>query len=83
MTTRYLTTKEAAAMLRVSRDTIRSWIHTGSLVAVNLAPRGNRPSFRIATEELETFLRRRQVKERPVARTPRYRQPAGLIDFVG
>jgi excisionase family DNA binding protein len=83
MTTRYLTVKEAAALLKVSRDTIRSWINTGSLVSVNLATRGKRPCFRISTEELESFLRRRQVKERPVERSPRYQQPDWVIDIVG
>ena len=63
-----LTVTEAARRLKVSRDNVLGWIHTGRLRAANTAKGTGRPRYRIARTDLDAFLscRTRQpaVKER-------------------
>ncbi|HUY88991.1 MAG TPA: helix-turn-helix domain-containing protein [Pirellulales bacterium] len=54
-----LTPPEVAKRLGVSADTVRGWISTGTLKAVNVAGPGKRPSHRISPEALAEFEQRR------------------------
>ena len=56
------TPNELAKVLRVSPDRIRSWITSGKLKALNLAPtRAGRPRFVILPHHLQEFERRHQA----------------------
>ncbi len=72
----YLTTREAARLLRVSADKVLAWIRRGELGAVNLSNR-SRPQYRISPDDLDTFLKAREVQ--PPLKRPRRlrREPDG------
>ena len=56
-----LTKTEIAQRLLVSIATVDSWIETGELVATDVRRRGSaRPRWRIAEEDLDSFLRSRR-----------------------
>jgi excisionase family DNA binding protein len=60
MLTRHLTVSEVAERERVKPDTVRGWIRSGELPAIDLARRGaKRPRFRIRLEDLQAFERGR------------------------
>jgi excisionase family DNA binding protein len=71
-----MTVKEAATKLEVSPSTIRQWITTGEIRAVNLSrdPGSRKPRMRITQEELDKFLLRRSTQP-PVKATRRARLP--------
>jgi len=72
----YLTPPEVAKLLRVRIDKVRGWIRRGELAAVDVSETiGGRPRYRIARDDLDAFLRRRQVTTPPVTVRGR-RQPA-------
>ncbi len=77
---RGLTPRECARLLRVSPDTIRSWIASGRLGAINTAQtRCGRPRFVVLQCHLQEFTRRNAATApRPA---PRRRRPAGEIDY--
>src|SRR5262249_59847847 len=81
LTGRGLTVAEAAALLRTSRDKIRSWIGNGTLGAINTAAAPcQRPRWIILPQHLEEFTRRRAAG--PPPKTPRRkRRASGVIDF--
>ncbi|HUY93582.1 MAG TPA: helix-turn-helix domain-containing protein [Pirellulales bacterium] len=65
----FLTPPQAARKLGVSPDTVRGWIASDELRAVNVARPGKRASHRISLEALAEFERRRQTKVvKPAAR---------------
>lgn len=67
------TPPEIATELRVKPATVRGWITSGQLRAVNLASAGcRRPRFRIDPADLAIFLNRRSAG--PTAKTPRRRK---------
>lgn len=51
----YLTPNQVAARLNLKPETVREYIRTGRLRAVNLNPDGKRPTWRIKPEALEVF----------------------------
>jgi len=68
-----LSVPEVAAKLRVKADVVRDWIRRGELIGVNVASRaGRRPRWRVASVELDRFLRARQSA--PLPRMQRQRQ---------
>lgn len=72
----YLTTGQIAKRLRVSPEKVLGWIRRAELRAVNIG-NGNRPSYRINPDDLEVFLRRREVQPPiPVGRR-RSQMPSG------
>jgi excisionase family DNA binding protein len=75
------TPNELAALLRVSPDKVRGWIHSGELKAINVARvRCGRCQFIILPHHLEEFERGRWAAE--PAKVPRRRKrPAPAIDF--
>jgi excisionase family DNA binding protein len=76
-----LTPRELARVLRVSPDTIRSWIVSGRLGAINTAPtRRGRPRFVILPSHLSDFARRNAAATTPKP-APRRRRQAGEIDY--
>ena len=68
----YLTPPEAAAELRCRESTVRGYIRSGRLPAVNLSE-GRRPRYRISRAALDTFLATVAVvpDSRPVRRQRR------------
>lgn len=52
---RFLTPKEVAALLRVSKFTVYDWLKRGHLQGWRAGARG---SWRIAEDEVEDFIRR-------------------------
>jgi excisionase family DNA binding protein len=75
------TPSELAALLRVSPDKVRGWIHSGELKAINVAKvRCGRPQYIILPHHLEQFERGRQAA--PTAKVPRRRKRASpAIDY--
>jgi len=60
----WLSPPQAAKVLGVKSDTVRYWIHTGQLPAVNIAKKeGGRPQFAIPPAALETFKTRRSTRQ--------------------
>jgi excisionase family DNA binding protein len=81
--TRYLTPPAIAARLGVAEETVRLWITSGELPAANVAKRScRRPRYRVAPEDLETFLAARRPNAK-LAATPtrRRKQESGVIAF--
>ena len=68
----YLTPPEIAELLRVSSEKVLGWIRKAELKAVNVSE-GFRPRYRIRREDLDLFLRSREVQP-PAPRAPRERQ---------
>jgi excisionase family DNA binding protein len=54
-----LTTNEVARELRVNVKTVRNWIQTGELVAIDIGG-----EYRISRSSLEDFKQRRQTDKR-------------------
>ncbi len=54
-----LTTDEVAKILRVNVKTVRNWIASGELVAIDI---GN--EYRISRKNLNDFMQRRQTDKR-------------------
>jgi excisionase family DNA binding protein len=57
METVWLTTTEAAALMRVSRQTISRWIREGQLPAKRIGV-GQRSIYRVSQRDLAEFARR-------------------------
>jgi len=77
-----LTVSEAARLLRVKRDTVLGWIHSGRLPGVNTARRQcGRPLYRIARSDLDAFIAGRTKRPEP-KRTKRRNLPTtDVIEF--
>lgn len=59
----WLTTDEIAKDLRVNVKTVRGWINSGELVAVDVGG-----EYRIARADYQDFLERRKTDKRPKER---------------
>lgn len=57
----YLTPPEIAKLLRVSSEMVLGWIRKAELKVVNVSE-GFRPRYRIRREDLDLFLRSREVQ---------------------
>jgi excisionase family DNA binding protein len=67
-----LSVVQMAKRLGVAPDTIRKWIASGELKAINYAKPGKRPRYRIEATALADFERRRSTLEsQPRERRPR------------
>ena len=72
----YQTPPEVARLLHIRVDKVRAWITRGELVASDVSERvGGRPRYRIARDDLDAFLERRQV--RPAHKTTRRTKYSG------
>lgn len=83
----WLTVGEVARHLRVSRDTVERWIHSGNLRAVDIGGRSSlisrRRCWRIPTESLEAFLDgRASLPLRPSPAKARIPPREGVIEFI-
>ena len=82
MSTTYLTVAEVAAQMAVGSEQVLGWIHAGQLSASNVAAVGRkRPRWRIAPDDLESFLAaRRNRKPVPTQRRKRKKE-SDVIEF--
>ena len=83
---RWLTVREVADRFRISRDTVGRWIRAGLLPAVdvsfNCRPGSHRPSWRINSENLGSFLETRaNIPPLPPRAKPRHKQ-ADIVEFI-
>jgi excisionase family DNA binding protein len=75
-----LTPNEAAKLLRVSANRVRSWIKTGELGAIDTAQtRCGRPRYVILPHHLAEFERRRQAA--PPPRPAKRRKKITSVDY--
>jgi len=65
----YLMPPEIAKLLRVSSEKVLGWIRKAELKAINVSE-GHRPRYRVRREDLDLFLRSREVQP-PAPRTRR------------
>lgn len=77
----WLKPADAASEIATSPDRILDLIHSGQLIAVNIAQNATgKPRWRIRRKDFEDFLARRST--RPAATAPKRRQrDAGVIEF--
>ena len=77
-----LTPPEIASRYRVNADKVLSWIRSGELAAIDVSTRpGGRPRWRITSEAIEDFERRRAAK--PAVKTSRRRRQAEVeVEYV-
>ncbi len=68
----FLTPPEIAKTLRVSSEKVLGWIRKAELTAINVG-NGTRPRYRVRREDLESFLKSREVRP-PAPRARRTRQ---------
>jgi len=66
----FLTPPQVAKLLQVKPDTVRAWIVSGRMPALNLALPGKRAQYRITQEQLNQFQARCTVvkAEKPQSR---------------
>lgn len=75
-----LTVEDAARVLRVGPDKIRTWIRAGELVATNTAAaRSGKPRWVISREALDVF--RKGRTSAPTPKAPKRRRASGQTDF--
>lgn len=76
-----LSPPKIAKRFGVKADTVRSWIHSGELRAINVAPSGStKPSFRVSDEAIAEFQLKRGTQ--PPAPTRRRRKPSAVKQYV-
>ena len=80
-----LTIAAVAERLRVDSDTVRHWVKSGRLRAVNVSRSDGRlPRWRVLLEDLETFIRSRANVKPDAAKTQsraRVSRPRGFIEY--
>lgn len=75
-TMQYLTVREVAMFLRVSREQVRQWCMSGELRSADYGT-GSKKQRRIKQEWFEAFKRGREsLRERSVSQTPRRAAPS-------
>jgi excisionase family DNA binding protein len=78
--TELLSPPKIAKELKVSPDTVRGWIKSGALAAVNLGVAKKKPRRRVSRDSLNAFLATRAVEgKRP--QPQRYKPRPGVIQF--
>jgi excisionase family DNA binding protein len=79
---KWLTPPQVAAQLGVSLDVVYRWIGSGELRACDLAAhRGLRRRLRVHPDDLDAFLRRREVPP-PQPRLPRRKRVEEIPQYV-
>jgi excisionase family DNA binding protein len=69
------TVSEVAELFQVDGDTVRAWIVSGRLKALNLAEPGKRAQYRVTEEQLADFQARCTVVRMPIKRRKRAPEP--------
>lgn len=79
---RLLTPREAAEIVGVSTDHVRSLIKQGSLVATNVGLGKRVQRWRVSPDELQAFIRQRRNRPEPVRRRRRSDIMEGVPEYV-
>jgi excisionase family DNA binding protein len=58
--TKWITTSEVASKLNIHIETVRRWIRTGELPAVNIGGKGG---YRMKKTDLDKFLQSRTIRQ--------------------
>lgn len=82
----WLTIREVARLIRVSRDTVERWVRTGQLEAVDVSrttrPGARRASWRISSRSLAAFLDQRATRPPPPPTPSRRATRREVVDFI-
>ena len=82
----WLTVKQVAERLGVSRETVGRWIYSGQIRAVDLSARASgtskRTCWRVNCADLHTFLETRASAPAPRPRRARKHQLPDIIEFI-
>ena len=81
---RYFTPQQAAEVLGTDDEQVLAWIHTGELVAINVAKsvKQQRPRWRISESDLAKFLMARRhpaSMQQPIAKASKRPQPKQFV----
>lgn len=80
---RCLTPPQFAKWLGVNRDKVLTWIHNGTLYAINVAnPLAKRPQFVIPPDAIERFVNRDAKTKKPSRKKREGRSKIDIPDVV-
>lgn len=69
------TPSDVAAEFAVDADTVRGWIVSGRLLAINTAAPGKRACYRIEQEAIDEFKSRSAIVKLPIKRRKKRLEP--------
>lgn len=82
----WLTIREVAGNLRISRDTVERWIHNGQVKAIDVSKdscdASHRPCWRINSASLDNFLQARLNRPPSPKRIYPKRHRPEIIEFI-
>jgi excisionase family DNA binding protein len=77
-----LTTRQVAAWLAVDVKKVLRLIHEDTLDAINIDPKGQRPTYRVSPEALAEFVRRHQLTPEPNRRRHARQRAMRVYEFI-
>ena len=82
----WLTVSEVAERFQVSRNTVGRWVRAGLLSAIDVSPNSkigsHRPSWRIRSDNLESFVESRVSVPPPPPRAKPRQKIFDIIEFI-
>jgi excisionase family DNA binding protein len=79
----FYTPPQIAKLLGIEAEKVLGWIRRGELAGVNVVDRtGGRARWRVSSDALDDFLKRRQAAKPAAVSRRRKNQPADFIEFV-
>ena len=78
---KYITPPQVAKQLGVHVDNVRTWIHSGELRAADFSKTSGRPRWRIALDDLESFVASRSTSPPPKSRRQQRHRNPDVIEF--
>lgn len=75
------TVPEIATALKVKQARVLAWIHTGTLLAVDLNAGLGKPSWRVRADDFDAFLAGRTVYPKAPSNRGRRRTNPSVIEF--
>lgn len=77
-----LTTRDVAASLKVSVKKVRQLIAGNALDAIDVDPRGGRPTYRVEPSALADFKRRQRLVPEPTGRRRQRQRAMATYEFI-